>query len=321
MFQPFPKIGQFRNVVKDIRDIAESSTITHLSFIGTVKLHGTNAAISYSVQKDKVYYQSRSRLIQPLNDNAGFATWAESIETDWHYFLQDIADGKDVIVYGEWCGGNIQRGVALTNMPKMFVMFAAEIEGKHIPLSSLHLSSDSHGLLERADVFFIDDFPVYEETVDLQMPENSINRLTELTLAVEDQCPVAHALGVTGVGEGIVWRCTHPSHTDLLFKVKGEKHSVSKVKTLAAVDPEKLNSMREFVEYAVTENRLNQGVEVLGLDQKNVGNFIGWVSKDVWTEEQDVLEANNLTMRDVGKFIANKARHFYLTKLNNEVFA
>ena len=41
-------------------------------------------------------------------------------------------------------------------------------------------------------------------------------------------------------------------------KVKGEKHSSSKVKKLASVDVEKLNSIKDFVDYAVTESRLEQ---------------------------------------------------------------
>ncbi|AKJ73524.1 RNA ligase 2 [Salmonella phage 40] len=105
----------------------------------------------------------------------------------------------------------------------------------------------------------------------------------------------------------------------LWFKVKGEKHSVSKVKTLAEVDPIRLQHMREFVEYAVTENRLEQGLGEVGLDQAKIGEFIGWVNRDINKEEGDVLEANALTMKDVAKFISNKSRGWYMQKLNENL--
>ena len=42
--------------------------------------------------------------------------------------------------------------------------------------------------------------------------------------------------------------------------MKGTKHSVSKVKTLAPVNVEKLNSIQEFVDYSVTRVRFEQGL-------------------------------------------------------------
>lgn len=77
-----------------------------------------------------------------------------------------------------------------------------------------------------------------------------------------------------------------------------------------------LRNINEFVEYAVTDNRLKQGIDEVGLDQKKVGAYIGWVNKDINKEEQDVLEANGLVMKDVGKKIADKARNFYINELN-----
>ena len=100
------------------------------------------------------------------------------------------------------------------------------------------------------------------------------------------------------------------------FKVKGDKHSVTKVKKLASVDPEKLESIDKFLEYAVTENRLQQGVDEVGLDMKLVGQYIGWVNRDINKEEGDTLEANNLTMKDVGRRVSDIARKFYINKVN-----
>jgi hypothetical protein len=69
------------------------------------------------------------------------------------------------------------------------------------------------------------------------MPQLVQNTLSELTMAVEEECPVAKAFGFSGVG--IVWS-VNVNGTIHRFKVKGELHSSSKVKTLASVDVEKL---------------------------------------------------------------------------------
>lgn len=76
----------------------------------------------------------------------------------------------------------------------------------------------------------------------------------------------------------------------------------------------------EFVDYACTENRLEQGLGEVGLDQSKVGAFIGWVNKDINKEEGDVLERSNLSMKDVGKMLSAKSRAFYLDKLNNDIY-
>jgi len=97
------------------------------------------------------------------------------------------------------------------------------------------------------------------------------------------------------------------------FKVKGEKHSSSKVKTLAAVDTEKLNSITEFVEYAVTDSRFNQALENVfpnnePVDTKKLGDVIRWVVNDIIKEETDTLASNGLEPKDVNKYISTVVR-------------
>ena len=102
------------------------------------------------------------------------------------------------------------------------------------------------------------------------------------------------------------------------MKVKGEKHSVSKVKKLAAVDVEKLNSVKEFVEYAVTENRMQQMFDEVfkgqDPDRKRLGEFIKAVSADVIKEESDTAAENGLEPKDFGKELSDKARKFFFEK-------
>ena len=106
----------------------------------------------------------------------------------------------------------------------------------------------------------------------------------------------------------------------LIMKSKGEKHSVSKVRTINAVDVEALAGIQEFVDSVVTENRLEQGLAYLyemkiEISPKTTGEFLGWVVRDVLKEETDTIVANQFDMKKVKSTIVNKARMWYLNRL------
>ena len=146
----------------------------------------------------------------------------------------------------------------------------------------------------------------------------SQNQLIELTEAVEAECPVGKAFGVSGIGEGIVWTCVTPGWESSKFwmKVKGEKHSVSKVKTL--VDVEALANIQAFLDYAVTEARLDQGfTEVAAKDIKDIAAFLRWMYNDIIKEEADTIEANGLDPKTIGKNISARARPWFIKRINN----
>jgi hypothetical protein len=147
------------------------------------------------------------------------------------------------------------------------------------------------------------------------MPQLVQNQLSELTIKVEEECPVAKAFGYSGIGEGIVWTADFKGVVHR-FKVKGERHSSSKVKTLAAVDVEKLNSIKEFVDYAVSESRFNQALENIfpnnePIDVKKMGDVIRWVVNDVIKEEMDTMVENQLEPKEINKYISSKVREMF----------
>ena len=236
--------------------------------------------------------------------------------------IKNNLDSKQntVSIYGEWCGGNIQKGVALTNLPKSFFIFGVKItphtqdeeEAKLKPAYWVDYSDLGNSEVK---IFNIDDFPTYEIEIDFNMPQLVQNDLSELTIAVEDECPVGKAFGFSGIGEGIVW-AAELNGVVHRFKVKGEKHSSSKVKTLASVDVEKLNSIKEFTEYAVTESRFKQGLENVfpngqEIDVKKMGELIRWVVNDVLKEEMDTMVENGIEPKDVNKYISTKVREMF----------
>ena len=123
------------------------------------------------------------------------------------------------------------------------------------------------------------------------------------------------------VGEGIVFECFNDGHR-YIFKSKGLKHSVSHVTKLASVDTEAVENVNAFIEYAVTENRLLQGIDKmkelgLPIEPKTTGDYLRWVYNDVVKEEADTMIANGIDQKKIGSAISAKARIFWLNYLNS----
>ena len=106
--------------------------------------------------------------------------------------------------------------------------------------------------------------------------------------------------------------------------MKGDRHSSSKVKTLASVDVEKLTSIQSFVESVCTDSRLEQAWFELFIQpnieptMSYIGSFIKWVSSDVIKEESDLLEVSGLSIKEVGNSLSKKAKNYFITRLNGE---
>jgi len=315
----YPSIEQFRNIVRKVREqhdyqgrdaednpiYSHTSNYPTLEFQGTVKLHGTNAGVvKYS--DGRIEFQSRERVLSLQSDNSGFMNHYYDKHLLW---LFDKFTYKDyVAIYGEWCGGNIQKGVAISGLPKMFVIFGIMIDDKWIELSK----DIQDNVIQ---IYNILQFPTYSITIDFNKPELSQNELIEKTIEVENCCPVGKLFNVEGIGEGIVFTCT--TNQEFKFKSKGEKHSASKVKTLNSIDVETLESINVFVESVVSENRLNQGLAYfkennIEIDAKNTGKFLSWIVSDVLKEEKDTLDANGLDEKKVKGAIVTKARMWFL---------
>ncbi len=342
----FPSIEQLRTVVKHIRDNAKyhNVPVPVVRFEGTVKLHGTNASVCYDPVADEVWAQSRENIITPEKDNAGFAMWVHSKREEFKDLFRRLSQGTDpgpegsgegeiIQIYGEWCGGSIQKGVGLNQLPKMFVVFGIRVsfDGESQDWFSRSLLESYMGpTVNGVDIFHIYQFPSWVIDIDFSQPELKQNELIAITIAVEDECPVAkQLLGDKAVGpligEGVVWIAKEaidsPINIDgLRFKVKGEKHSVSKVKVLAAVDTEKVASVNEFAENVCTESRYEQMLDKMrqeGLDSKDVKNtgvFIKYVMNDIVKEELDTIADNGLTTKDIAGPCSNRCRQYYMNQ-------
>jgi len=340
-FNKYGDTGQFKDVVRTItsradykgRDadgdpIYESSTKPTLTFTGTVKLHGTNAGIRWCPQIG-LQAQSRSNTLNPSEGGHfgfnEFVNYTHSVyfenlmSTYWDTVTASnpaIATTQYITLYGEWAGEGVQKGVGISQVPKAFYIFGLRVadtmndETTWIDISDICFPPND-------SVFSIYSFPTFKIEIDFNKPGLSQNKLIELTEAVEAECPVTLAHGIeNGIGEGIVWT-TFWEGERYIFKVKGEKHSTSKVKKLASADPEVLNSIYEFVSYACTSNRVLQAIHETGATEKrNTPDVLRWVANDIIKEEIDVLRANGLEWTQVAKEVSNQARTIFFKEMD-----
>lgn len=334
--QKFPSIEQYRHVVRRVRDCASKAEITPptITFRGTVKLHGTNAGIT--LDNGELTYQSRNRTLKLGDDNAGFVAHMERHRAFVSNLLFRVgeaakADFREPIqVFGEWCGFSIQKGVGIAQGPKRFMLFAARVGDRWVNIPTGLVGENA------ANIGFVGDVISWDVDIDFQAPELMQNALVELTELIEECCPIALALlDVEGVGEGVVWRPVSfdetiqgiPNDSQLWFKVKGEKHSSSKVSTLAAVDVERIQNRDSLVVSLVTVSRLEQGLQhflnedKLELQIQNIGTFLRWVFNDIAKEETDTIEASGFTVKELGKPISDVAKRYFMKALDEQALA
>jgi hypothetical protein len=327
----YPSIEQFRSVIAhekrqaSYRGLDEEgnaiyeplASLPTKTYTGTVKLHGTNCGVSFN-NTHGLWVQSRNNVITPLKDNAGFATFVEGRKKVFYEMFLDTVNNQNVdtdentvTIFGEFIGKGIQKGVGVSELEKSMFIFGVKVT-PHAKENPSYWVDYKSLKFPAERIYNISDYQTYEIKIDFNDPLQVQNKLIELTEEVEKECPVAKAFGISGIGEGIVW-----TNGENKFKVKGELHSSSKVKILAAVDVDLLESIKDFVNYAVTENRFNQAIENIfpnngPKDIKKLGDLIKWVNSDIIKEELDTLIKNNLEPKQVMGATAKKVKEMFL---------
>jgi hypothetical protein len=232
-------------------------------------------------------------------------------------------DNNTLSIYFEWVGKGIQKSVAVAEIEKACFVIGAKVTPFVESLNAYWLDSSSFKCIGRR-IFNIEDFPKYEIEIDFNNPQLSVNKILEMTLEVENECPVGKAFGISGIGEGIVFNHFTEDGQRFIFKSKGELHSKSsKVVTLKEVDDEKINKVIQISNQICPNWRLEQMLEKTfylmnggTLDVKKTGEYIKNMMQDILKEELDVLSENNLTPKDVTSNIAQISKNYLFSKLN-----
>lgn len=323
---PWTEIVSFANIKKFVTAYPENlNGNSVVTYRGKVKLHGSNCAVQIH-EDGTLVCQSRTSILTPEDDYAGFAKWVKQNEAAWKDNHENAR--ASMIVYGEWVGPGVQKGVAVSEIPKKcFAVFAARpLDGNNLPLGDF-LYTEPH-ILEEIVAGIPDTYvlPWYKDEVQVDWtaemdetyaPIQLINRWVDM---IEENDPwVEDTFKVKGTGEGLVFYPVSNEHlgvanfNNLVFKAKGEKHRVVKAKAAVQVSADVAANVDQFVAMVLTEARLEQGAAG-SYEKKDLGKFLQWITADVQKETKNELEASGLTWEQVNKPLTTFARTWYLGK-------
>jgi len=360
-FIRFGKIGQLRDVIRNFSSHVQyvgiengeakydsSIKLPTVKIIASEKIHGTNAGVCFSAP-DGFWIQSRRNIITPEKDNHSCALNATHNQETWMNIIQhqakvyDIDLNENIIsIFFEWSGQGIQKNSALTGLSKRSMIF------QHFKVSPILEQSTEDGNDENSSssywleikdfdssanevgIYSIMDFPTYSFDIDFSNPKLSVNSMIQLVEEIiEPNSPVGKQFDIeNNVGEGIV--CTFMWENILYrFKVKGEKHSATKVKTLTPVDEEKERVKIEFANLVCSASRLEQAwdecfhvgqsEEIENKNRKHTGSFIRLVMNDILAEEVDIMMERKLEVSDIKESVGNISRKWFFEQIDANV--
>ncbi|KAF5345670.1 hypothetical protein D9758_013061 [Tetrapyrgos nigripes] len=346
-FVRYPQTPSFVGMLDSITTLTEyEATVPDLSsllapkggtFLGSVKLHGTNLTIVFRRTADPGYpivqIQSRNRILSVKSDNGGAFVFLNG--KPLHLLVEKILglqggdpSYKEIFIAGEWAGQRIQSGVALTKLPVFLAIFNICIDGKWVEDMRKYRNV---GLPEHRIFNVFDIGPTWEIRIRDFKEKEEVDRVVkitnELTNEVGKECPFAVNVSkyllpqgpvARGTGEGIVWTMVDAPEGNLWnFKTKIDTFSTVKSSaTKAPKDAGIVQKAQAFVDYAcpLDGRRLMQGLEYLKevtgiqrVDLKYTGQFIKWVVNDTMTEEGRELERFEADPKEVKKLLATRA--------------
>lgn len=321
-FVKWKSIGKFPDVVK----LAGKTGVSSIIFKSKIKLHGTNAAIQFD-GKGEIKAQKRSDFITPQNDNAGFASYVESLDIVSH-------PNSPMILYGEWAGPGVQKGdaVSMIDEKHFFVFSVYSVEHDSYITEPHSIESVIVGAFGED---YIDKnirvLPWYDDVYeDVKFdfgkdPQNFLNSLVnevDNTISKEDPY-IKEEFGVSGPGEGLVVYPIFVNNKDyhkldFVFKVKTEAHSVQKQKNRKNVGYEKPEGVDEFIGTFFTEARFEQMLNEIGGEAipKKTGEFLKAVMSDVHKESKNEIELADFEWKDVPKYAAPTVKKWWFDKCN-----
>ncbi|KAH7386052.1 hypothetical protein BKA66DRAFT_461385 [Pyrenochaeta sp. MPI-SDFR-AT-0127] len=322
---------------RDRQDPEHEPELEPLPMLGTVKLHGTHADIL--VYKDnRIVFQSRNVIgLSSTRDNQGFATemskktkplirLRELYLVRWKQLNtgESLDENLPVLIAGEWIGEKIQKGVAISQLSKRFVIVSVNINGKW------QRDFDYSGIsLPNHDIYNIARAGVYNATLYPKDIQRTILEVEQIAEQVARRCPFAATFGVEGEGEGLVWKLasTHYNpNPNLWFKTKGGRFKPTfarppkKTMSFDSVAENRKNAAAVAVVWC-SELRLEQGWDVLeekGVERnmRGLSEYLKWIQMDILLEERGFIQQHKIDEGALKIEIAKIARPWYFGRID-----
>jgi len=346
----YGSIKSFQQIVKDVTHKARYTGLDEkgkvkystdplpiISCIGTEKIHGTNVGFSFN-EKDGFWCQSKKRILSVEEDHYGFAFYCEGIQEVMIDMIKSLSvqysvdlESKGIIIYGEWCGGSIQKKSAVSGLGKKLMIF------RHCKIYDIEPTEDSVNTWvetkynstwidsQENQMWNITNFPSVSTLINFNEPKRSINKMLNNLEKNESDSPVGNTFGVeNNTLEGYVYTFEFNGEV-YKFKVKGGKHSSSKVKTLKPVDDVLEQKKQDFVtEYCCRAWRLEQMYKEVQeeknqelLDIEDVGKFLKKVNSDIIKEESDEMRNQGLVPKQIFPLVSRVSVIWFKEQLNN----
>ncbi|KAL8737527.1 MAG: hypothetical protein Q9181_001579 [Wetmoreana brouardii] len=325
----YPKIGKLSDFLHKFKHVALSTRITPI--VGHVKLHGAHADWVISTD-DTIRVQSRNVLeLSASNDIYGLAAFTaprntvilrlrdEIMRRYWKLNPNVPDDARyPITIAGEWCGRGIQKGMAISQLPRHFVIISIRVNNVWVAEGNYSDICD-----EANGIFHISKAPSYRLDLNMDDIDGSEAAIQTFVTDVEQTCPYGLARGVLGRGEGIVWKAVdYVQDPELWFKYKADSTAVSHSWRLpaAAVAPNNRQREDNFAAAVVTNQRLEQGWEYLkeiGVtrDEAGVGKFLAWITNDIFVEEEREMKEKDISRGKLKPDIKRIAAPWYKTRL------
>ena len=211
--------------------------------------------------------------------------------------------------------------VALIQLPKRhFVIVSVRINGAWVFDPDYgDIDAEPVGIynISRAGFYYLD--------LDLANIEDAEAKIDRLVKDVEKECPYALTFGISGIGEGIVWKSRQFwSDPEFWFKSKGDEFMVKAAKE-PGLDLEKLRASEradEFAKLVTTVNRMQQGWDFLeemkiARDRSGTGRFLSWLVDDCMTEEGREIEEAGIDKVKLKSAICLIGRRWYRERVDS----
>jgi len=251
-----------------------------------------------------------------------------------------LSSPKKILIYGEFCGPKVQKGVACASTKeRFFAIFSVLIDTVLIvEPNEIRNWMTRNGSVALPPLIYI--LPWHTDTVfnfnflDTQQMEKELVNVNRMVNEVEKEDPwIFKNFGVKGSGEGVVMYPInllekqddfHVVQNDIfsgfVFKAKGAEHRVVATKKAAQVHPETAESEPQYCKLMMTEARCQQGAkEVGGYEMKLISKFVRWLVDDVKKEGQVELEASGLQWKSIEKEVKKKASEWYISEIRKQV--
>jgi hypothetical protein len=336
----FKSIDNFKRIISNMKWDYKQETLPIVTATLTEKIHGTNGGYSYS-NPDGGWFQSRDNILGPDKDNAKCYSKNKPIEETWKSLALFLAKAYDIdlnekviTLFFEWAGTKIKKGSACSGLEKRAILFEyfkvsdlnyvdkeEEVMGQWFPTKIEGTWVSANDSL----IFNVMNYKTWKVDIDFEQPSAGLDKMLKILDEVEACSPLGKAMGQeNNIGEGMVVTLPRGS-TIQRFKIKGTKHSKSKVKITIPIDPIKEKQTYDFIHNKACVNwRLEQmWDEVFGLDNekqqpdiKFLGDFLKVLFNDIQKEESETIKDLELNVKNINPTIAKFAKIWFINELN-----